>query len=156
VKNHKNFIDIKTLIPQQPPFIMIDELLFCDDERTKTLFTIKCDNVFLEPLSNCVQQQNQTDVAFSQSGIIENIAQTCAARMGYLGNRQKVKIGMIASINNFEIFYLPKINDQIITEIVVETEIGNVVLLNTTVVCNEKIIATGKMKVVLTDIELKN
>lgn len=147
---------ITTLIPQQPPFVMVDKLLFCDVEKTKTSFTIKSDNVFLEPLRCCQQLQSGVEAVFSQSGIVENVAQTCAARMGYLGDRQNVKIGMIGSISDFEIFYLPKINDEIFTEIVVETEIGNIVLLNASVVCNEKTVATGKMKVVLTDKGLRS
>jgi len=136
--------DIKTLLPQQPPFVMVEKLLFCDVEKTKTSLLIKSDNIFVE------------NGVFSQSGIIENVAQTCAARMGYLGDNQNVKIGMIGSINNFEFTgFLPKTDDEIFTEIVVDTEIGNIVLLNAQVVCNEKIVATGKMKVVLTDTEVK-
>jgi len=129
---------INSLLPQQPPFVMVEKLLFCDEITTKTSLLIKKENVFVE------------NDFLSQSGIIENVAQTCAARMGYLGDRNNIKIGMIGSISDFEIFYLPKVDNEIFTEIVVETEIGNIVLLNATVVCNEKTVATGKMKVVLT------
>ena len=129
---------INSLLPQQPPFVMVEKLLFCDEITTKTSLLIKKVNVFVE------------NDFLSQSGIIENVAQTCAARMGYLGDRNNIKIGMIGSISDFEIFYLPKVDNEIFTEIVVETEIGNIVLLNATVVCNEKTVATGKMKVVLT------
>ena len=155
---------INSLLPQQPPFVMVEKLLFCDIEKTKTSLLIKSDNIFVEPMCHCGLdpqslktsdsdfRQNDSILVLSQSGIIENVAQTCAARMGYLGDRENVKIGMIGSINDFEFTgFLPKIDDEIITEIVVDTEIGNVVLLNATVVCNEKIVAKGKMKVVLTD-----
>jgi len=149
-------IEIKTLLPQQPPFVMVEKLLFCDIEKTKTSLSIKSDNIFVErSLSAVPERSRRQDAVLSQSGIIENVAQTCAARMGYLGDRENVKIGMIGSINDFEFTgFLPKIDDEIITEIVVDTEIGNVVLLNATVVCNEKIVAKGKMKVVLTDIKM--
>ena len=141
MKNNFININIHTLIPQQPPFVMVDKLIFCSNENTKTAFTIKSDNIFFD------------NGVFSQSGIIENVAQTCAARMGYLNRNKPVKIGMIGAITNFEFTeFLPKINDRILTEIIVDTEIGNVVLLDAMVVCNEKTIATGKMKVVLTDI----
>ena len=145
-------IDIKTLLPQRPPFVMVEKLLFCDVEKTKTSLLIKSDNIFVERSLSVVPERSRRQAVFSQSGIIENVAQTCAARMGYLGDSENVKIGMIGSINDFEFTgFLPKIDDEIITEIVVDTEIGNIVLLNAQVVCNEKIVATGKMKVVLTD-----
>jgi 3-hydroxymyristoyl/3-hydroxydecanoyl-(acyl carrier protein) dehydratase len=89
--------------------------------------------------------------AFSQSGIVENVAQTCAARMGYL-NDNPVRIGMIGSINDFEFTgILPKVGEKIDTKITVETEVGNIVLLNAVVLCGKTLIACGKMKVVLTN-----
>jgi len=142
--NRKSEINILELIPQQPPFVMVEKLLYCDIEKTKTSLSIKSDNIFVE------------NNILSQSGIIENVAQTCAARMGYLGDRENVRIGMIGSINDFEFSgVLPKIDDEIFTKIIVDTEIGNIVLLNATVFCNEKIVATGKMKVVLTELKVR-
>ncbi|MDR2511062.1 MAG: pseudouridylate synthase [Bacteroidales bacterium] len=136
-------INIKDLIPQQEPFIMVEKLLFCDLERTKTSLSIKNDNIFVE------------NGVFSQSGIVENVAQTCAARLGYLNRNQPVKIGMIGSINDFEFSgVLPKAGQEILTEISVEAEVGQVILLNASVLCNENVVAIGKMKVVLTDVEI--
>ncbi|MDR0872974.1 MAG: pseudouridylate synthase [Prevotellaceae bacterium] len=136
-------INIKDLIPQKEPFIMVEKLLHCDLEKTKTSLSIINDNIFVE------------NDAFSQSGIVENVAQTCAARLGYLNRNQPVKIGMIGSINDFEFSgILPKAGQEIITEISVEAEVGQIILLNASVLCNENIVATGKMKVVLTDKEI--
>ncbi|GHU68495.1 hypothetical protein FACS189413_05510 [Bacteroidia bacterium] len=135
-------VNILKLLPQQPPFIMVDKLLFCDNITTKTSLFIKNDNIFVE------------NGVFSQSGIVENVAQTCAARLGYLNRNQPVKIGMIGSINDFELFSLPKINENISTEIIVDAEVGNIILLNAGVLCNGNKIAQGKMKVVLTDTEV--
>jgi predicted hotdog family 3-hydroxylacyl-ACP dehydratase len=134
-------INILNLIPQHPPFVMVEKLLFCDAEKTKTSLKITSGNIFVK------------NGEFSQSGIIETIAQTCAVRLGYLNH--PVKIGMIGSINNFEFLgTLPKINDEIITEIFVAAEIENIILLNAEVKSNGKTFATGKMKVVLTDKEV--
>lgn len=122
---------------------MVEKLLFCDLERTKTSLSIKNDNIFVE------------NGVFSQSGIVENVAQTCAARLGYLNRNQPVKIGMIGSINDFEFSgVLPKAGQEILTEISVEAEVGQVILLNASVLCNENVVAIGKMKVVLTDVEI--
>ncbi|MDR1652393.1 MAG: pseudouridylate synthase [Prevotellaceae bacterium] len=132
-------IDAQTLIPQRPPFVMVGKLLFCNKLITKTSFFIQKDNIFVE------------NSYFTQSGIIENVAQTCAARLGYFNINQPVMIGMIGSLNDFEIFALPEINSEIVTEIAVEAEVGNVILLKASVLCGANRIAAGKMKVVLTN-----
>jgi 3-hydroxymyristoyl/3-hydroxydecanoyl-(acyl carrier protein) dehydratase len=136
-------IDIKKLIPQKEPFIMVDKLLHCDILSTKTSLLIRNDNIFVE------------NGAFSQSGIVENVAQTCAARLGYYNRNRPVRIGMIGAINDFEFFGIfPKVGQEIIAEISVEAEVANVILLNASVRCGSNIVAAGKMKVVLTDVEI--
>ena len=78
-------IDILTLLPQRPPFIMIDKLLSCDKIITKTRFLVRKDNIFIE------------QGRLTSSGLIENIAQTCAARMGYINQyiyKENIKLGI--------------------------------------------------------------
>ena len=65
-------IDIHTLLPQQPPFVMIDRLLHYDETRTVCSFTVPEDNLFCEA------------GVFKAAGLIENIAQSCAARLGFI------------------------------------------------------------------------
>ena len=74
-------IDIHELLPQQEPFVMIGKLTAFDEKRTVTETVIKEDNIFV---SNGV---------FSASGLVENIAQTCAARIGYV-NKYILKKGI--------------------------------------------------------------
>ena len=65
-------IDVLELLPQRPPFVMIDQLLHFDEVVTTTRFEIRPDNLFAEgPVLN-------------PCALVENIAQTCAARMGYI------------------------------------------------------------------------
>ena len=136
-------IDILELLPQRPPFIMIDKLLFCDDLTTKTSLFIQKDNIFVE------------NGYFSQSGLVENVAQTCAVRLGYLNINQPIRIGMIGSINDFEFSgVLVQVGETIDTEILMEAKVGEVILLSAKVMCNEIPIAQGKMKVVLTETEV--
>jgi hypothetical protein len=49
---------------------MVDELLFSDDNITKTSFTVTADNVFV------------INGEFSEAGLMENMAQTAAAGSG--------------------------------------------------------------------------
>ena len=128
-------------IPQKPPFVMIDKLIYCDKEVTRVDFTIKNDSLFVE------------NGVLSETGILENIAQTCAARLGYLNQNQPVKIGMIGSVNNFELNSFPSVGDKITTTIVVTAEVLNVILLSAIVFHGiDHLIASCEMKVVLTDI----
>jgi 3-hydroxymyristoyl/3-hydroxydecanoyl-(acyl carrier protein) dehydratase len=130
-------------IPQRPPFVMVDNLVFCNSEQTQTTFIIKEDNLFLV--------NNQ----FIEMGILENIAQTCAVRLGYLNRNMPIKIGMIGSVDNYEIQYLPLVGEKINTTITIMAEVLNIVLLSAIVLCGEKTVASCNMKVVLTDVESK-
>jgi 3-hydroxymyristoyl/3-hydroxydecanoyl-(acyl carrier protein) dehydratase len=127
-------------IPQRLPFVMVDSLVFCNKEQTQTEFFIKEDNLFVE------------NGLFLETGILENIAQTCAARLGYLNKNQPVKIGMVGSIDNFELYDLPCAGNKLTTTITVTAEVLNVVVLSASVISDDKLLATCNMKVVLTDI----
>ena len=68
--------DILQFIPQRHPFVMVDELLYADEEKATANFTVTTENIFCE------------DGFFSEAGLLENIAQTVAAANGY--NEQRV------------------------------------------------------------------
>jgi hypothetical protein len=38
---------ILTLIPQRPPFVMIDQLTYSDDTSSRSSFLVKEDNIFV-------------------------------------------------------------------------------------------------------------
>ena len=63
-------MDIKALIPQREPIIMIDKIISHSEVKTITSLTVKNTNLFVE------------ENIFQSSGVIENIAQSSAARMG--------------------------------------------------------------------------
>jgi predicted hotdog family 3-hydroxylacyl-ACP dehydratase len=65
-------INVLELLPQRPPFIMIDCLAHFNEKVTETEFEVRGDNLFYE------------DGQLSASALTENIAQTCAARLGYI------------------------------------------------------------------------
>ncbi|MBF0976313.1 MAG: pseudouridylate synthase [Bacteroidetes bacterium] len=125
-------IDVRQLIPQKEPFVMVDKLLYCDETTTKTALTIKADNIFVD------------GGVLSRAGILENVAQTCATRIGYL------TIGFIGAINNFSFsdVYVG-IGDCLSTEIVTAAEVGNITQVDATVMCHDRLVAKGNMKVAL-------
>ncbi|MEJ7587131.1 MAG: 3-hydroxyacyl-ACP dehydratase [Ferruginibacter sp.] len=108
--------NIELLIPQREPFVMIDELLSFDDQTTRSSFLIKKDNIFVE------------NERFGEPGLLENIAQTAAARAGYISriSNQLVEIGYIGAVKNLVIHSLPSVHDKLVTEITVNNQVFEV------------------------------
>ena len=112
-------IDVHTLLPQQEPFVMIDKLTHFDMVRVATSTEVRVDNMFVEK------------GVLSVSGLTENIAQTCAARIGYINKcilKKGIQIGFIGAIRNLVVNRLPSVGERIDTEVVVEEEIFGMVL----------------------------
>lgn len=133
-------IDVHELLPQQEPFVMISRLTQFDMLRTVTETTITENNIFVD--NGC----------FTASGLIENIAQTCAARIGYVNKyilKKGIQIGFIGAIRNLQIHDLPKVNDTITTTVDVQEEIFGMTLANSTVQLGKNILLTGEMKIAL-------
>ncbi len=130
-------VDIQTLIPQKPPFVMLDKILSCSETSTSTSLTIKADNIFVE------------NGIFKEPGLVENIAQTAAARAGYVSTLEKKPglVGYIGAVTNLQIFSMPAIGDELITEITIENQIFDVTLISGKISCKNQIIAQCNMKI---------
>ena len=129
--------DIRNLIPQREPMIMVDRLLVADEKTGRSQFLVRPDNIFVQR------------GFLSASGLIENMAQTAAARIGYICQQEKrpVPIGYIGAIQNLEILELPKINGLIETEISIKNQIFDITIVTATVYTNGKPIALGDLKI---------
>jgi len=137
-------VDILDLLPQRPPIIMIDELTYFDSVIVKTVFTIKDEHIFCK------------DGRFEEAGLVENIAQTCAARTGYevrsgLKGDGAIKIGFIGMIKQMEILRSPLVGEQLETTVEIVEDIFSTTLVATKVEINKELIATCDMKIYLTE-----
>ena len=132
-------IDIHTLLPQQEPFVMIDRLRHFSTDVVTTLYTIKKDNIF-----DCQD-------TLSASGLLENIAQTCAARMGYinLSSGKEVRMGVIGALRDMEIQARPKVGSTITTRIEVSDEVFGMTLAKAESRCGDTILVSGTIKIAL-------
>jgi predicted hotdog family 3-hydroxylacyl-ACP dehydratase len=133
-------IDIHELLPQQEPFVMISRLTHFDMVRTVTETEVSAQNIFVE------------EGRFSASGLIENIAQTCAARIGYVNKyilKKGIQIGFIGAVRHMEILDLPKVGDIITTTVDVKEEVFGMTLAEATVRCGEKTLVTTEMKIAI-------
>lgn len=131
--------DILTLLPQRPPMVMVDRLLHCDPVVTVTELTVREDNIMVE------------DGRMSACGLIENIAQTCAARMGYinLSSGKEVRVGVIGALRDMEIHSLPKVGDKIETRIEVSDEVFGMTLAHAESRSGDTLLCSGTIKIAL-------
>lgn len=136
---------ILELIPQRRPFIMVDSLVYCDLSITRTQLEVKADNIFND------------GGHLSTAGICENIAQTCAARLGYLSlaSGQPVKLGYIGAISNMQVYRTPVTGETMVTEIKVLQEVFNITLVHAVVRCGDEMVAETDLKIALGDDEAK-
>lgn len=138
-------IDVTNLLPQKEPFIMIGSLVHFDMQTTISETYISPKNIFVE--------QN----VFSASGLMENIAQTCAARIGYINKyirKKGIQIGLIGAIRNFEIIALPLVESTIKTIISVKEEVFGMILAEAIIECENKIVAKTEIKIAVTEEEV--
>lgn len=133
-------IDIHTLLPQQEPFVMVDRLIQIDEKSFATETLVKVENIFVD------------DGCLSASGLIENIAQTCAARIGFVNKyilQKGIQIGFIGAVRNLEILSLPQVGQTITTKVEVVEEVFGMTLAKATVTCEGETLVTTEMKIAL-------
>lgn len=137
-------IDIHELLLQQEPFVMVGVLTWYDERHTSTETTIVTDNIFVD------------GTTFMPCGVIENIAQTCAARIGYYNKyvlKRGIQIGVVGAMQNVEVSSLPEVGETLCTTITVTAEMFGMILADAKVVCGGEVIATGKVKIAVKDEE---
>ena len=135
--------EMTSLIPQRPPFMMVDKILSCDDTDAVTEFLVRQDNILLD------------DNKLSSAGIVENMAQSCAARMGCVNllHNRPIKLGFIGEIKNLKIYRQPMLNDHLITEVHILMDVFDMTLASVCTKVNGEVIAEARMKLASTDIE---
>jgi len=134
---------ILELIPQKPPFVMVDSLLEYTEKTGTTAFTIPRDNILVE------------NEIFSEPGLIENMAQSMSLWRGYQGflsGLDKPKTGFIGAIKSVEIIALPKAGSKLVTYVEILQEFLNVTSVGArTEDENGNLLATSEMKTVTVD-----
>ena len=132
------------LIPQGPPMIMVDGLLYHDEQKSRSCFFIEKDNIFVK------------DGLLSEAGLIENIAQTAGLRTGWIayqqikeGEEKAPKVGVIGAVKNFLLHQCPEVGTELNTEVIIQTEIFNATMIIGKVMLGEDILAECEMKIFL-------
>ena len=137
--------NIADLLPQRYPMVMIDSLLSCDDKQAVTQLSIEEDNIFLR------------ENAFIVPGLMENMAQTAAARTGFLLRNQagtankKPPVGVIGSIKNFRLYFQPALHEKLTTTINVEPEVLQALVVKGKVEVGGRLAAEADLQIFLTE-----
>ena len=134
-------IEVYTFLPQRPPMVMIDTFISCCDKTTNTSLTILPENVFVK------------NGFLAEPGIIENIAQTAAAGLGFSilqnANGKDVPVGVIGGIKDLKIYFLPKTGEELKTEVTIIFEVLNASVLKGKVFAGDRMVADCEMKIFL-------
>lgn len=116
---------------------MIGELVTADEAHTISTYTIPADNLLV------------VNGYFSESGMIENMAQTAGAGVGYrtLKEGRALQTGYIAALRNVKINARPRVNDPITTEIRFQQSLLGFHLVKGTIKLNGDEIASCEFKI---------
>ena len=131
-------IDVTTLLPQQPPFVLIDHLLQYEEKTTTTSLQVREENMFVE------------DGQLNPCAYVENIAQTCAARLGYINKyiyHRDVCIGFIGAVRNLVVLRNAHVGEKLTTTITVREEVMQLTLVDAIVQVGEETVCTAEMKI---------
>jgi hypothetical protein len=124
---------------------MIDKLLSCEGNKATAELTVRTDNIFL------------TKNGLSPSGIIESMAQTAAARTGFImktesgSENKRVPIGVIGSIKNFKSYFMPQVGSKMIITIGIDHEVLNATIMKCYAEVNGIKAAEGNLQIFLSE-----
>ena len=128
---------IKELIPQREPIIMIDAFYGATDKECHTGLTVPFDNIFcknsiLEPI-----------------GIVEHIAQSASAFTGYIAltNDKPAPVGYIGEVKNFTCHRIIHAGEQLFTTITTRTQVLNIMMIDAETKIDGEIVANCQMKI---------
>lgn len=132
--------NITDFIPHRSPFVMVDNLVSVTREQFESDFVIEADNVLI------------SDGVFEEGGLLENIAQTCAASFGFLDHQDGVepKIGYIGAISRVVVHELPPPSVRISTIVLPAHQLGNIFMVTGRNFLDGRLLLECEMKIVIT------
>ena len=134
------------LIPQRPPMVMIDRFYGIEENTSWSGLTVTTDNLF------CQSEEHTLPICVLQeTGIIEHIAQSAAARVGYIYmlRKEPVPLGFIGSVEKMKLFRLPSAGAELYTGITIVQEVFDITLITAEVKENDELLAECRMKIYL-------
>ena len=127
----------RDLLPQQPPYLLVDLLLSYDDDTSQASYVVQD----VPPLTGFTL-------------IVEHIAQTCAARIGYYNKvilHRPVQIGYVGAIPSLTVHRAPVVGEELLTTIQVLSSAFGLSLVHAQVQDRQtaELLAEGDIKIAL-------
>lgn len=132
-------MNIKEVIPQREPIIMVHNVVSATEKEFKTTFKVMAENIFLK------------EDILQEPALIENIAQTAAAGFGTLAKQAGGKeegLGYIGSITKVKCHNFPKVGDTINTTVEIGMTFGAITLIKGKNYLNKELLLECEMKIV--------
>lgn len=133
-------VDIRALLPQKPPMVMVDKLISADEKSAATALLIREDNIFVE------------NGRLNACALIEVMAQTAAAQLGYdnsLRGDNDVRIGFIGAVKRMRIDAVPRVGEMLLTRMEVLEDFGDMKLVAAESYVDDQKIATAELTIAL-------
>lgn len=135
-------IPIDSILLQAPPFRFVDRLDAFDHEEVRTSYVVPEEGPLIE--GGCL----------TEAGLVENMAQSSAARIGYISvyiDHVPVRIGYLGQVKNLKINRLPKSGESLSTTVRLRQDIFGITLVDACVCCGEEVVARAAIKTALRD-----
>ena len=133
-------ISASEILPQREPFVFVDRLVHYDERETVTAFTVPAEHLLV------------ADGYLTAPGILENMAQSSAARIGYLCKfilHVPVRVGYIGAIRKFRVYRLPVVGETLTTTILFREDVFGISLVDAVARVGEDLIAEASLKTTL-------
>lgn len=143
--------DIKRLIPQREPFIMVDEIEATDGIHAVSTLTVRSERT--ATTGDAWLEKNYfmlPDGTMSETGLIEHIAQSCSALMGCQALDQQLTnppVGLIGEVKRFECQRRPQAGEKVCTTIEFGFTFGNVTIATGESCVDGEQIAKAQLKI---------
>ena len=114
--------DIRALIPQRAPIVMVDRLLRATDDEAEACFTVCSGNFFLDD-EGCL----------AETGVLEHIAQSASAFAGWRAMRagaEKPPVGFIGEVKRFRCHRRPFVGEELHTRVTIQAELEDILLVS--------------------------
>ncbi len=131
--------DIKDLLLQRAPILMVDALTDFSGDEAHTSFVVSSGNYFLG-----------ADGSLEAVGLIEHIAQSASAFAGYkakLSGKKNPPMGYIGEVKNFRCCRCVQTGDELRTTIRMGEEINGISLLSGETRVGDELAAQTQMKI---------
>jgi 3-hydroxymyristoyl/3-hydroxydecanoyl-(acyl carrier protein) dehydratase len=129
--------EIKKLIPQREPFIMVDGFEEGDGNSAVTTLCVSHNNYFMLP-----------DGTMAETGLIEHLAQSCSALAGAQAqDAEHPPVGLIGEVKHFKCYRRPRTGERVKSTVTFGLTFGNVTLATGQAYVDEELIADINLKI---------